>query len=197
MDLTTNSEHSAQRPLVGDFEHVRDARLRDLLAFWLTARGRNLIPRVDQIDPVLFPRALSGIWMCDVLEDDPRGRWLYRLVGEHTRTAYRQNIVGRTLEEITDATALDRVVRYFSIATDWPAIVHVCGRIYAEAAQPARGERLILPFLDPASGRTGRLLGATVHSWLEIGYSEGDIPAHQTRTYTRADGDGVFTETSA
>lgn len=179
-----------------DFDHVKEPALRDLIDFWLAARGDQMLPAVEAIDPVLFPKVLGNIWMCDVVDRNPRGRWMYRLVGENVRRAYTVNIVGRTLEEVTAASAVQRVVGYFSIATDWPAIVHVIGRVYAEAPRPARGERLILPFISPTEKRVSRLLGATVHSWQEIGYSIGDIPLDQTRTYTRIDNGDVLTETS-
>lgn len=180
---------------IADFSHVTDERLRRMVAYWLSVRAGGSVPTVDRIDPIAFHFALSNIWMCDVVDDDPRGRWRYRIVGEEVRRAYGRNIVGQTLESITDPAAIDRVTTYFSIATDWPAVVHVGGRLYSEEEYPARGERIILPFLDPASGRVGRLLGATFHSWLERGYPSGGVPPTQTRTYTPVDGTPPKSET--
>lgn len=179
-----------------DFAHVGDERLRRLLAFWLAARDGELVPTIDKIDPEGFHFALSNIWLCDVVDDDPRGRWRYRVVGDEVRLAYGRNIVGETLESVTDPSVTERVTRYFGFATDWPAIVHVGGRIYTEAEYPARGERVILPFLDAARGRVGRLLGATFHSWLERGYPTGGVPSIQTRTYTPVDGSPPTTDTT-
>ncbi|MFX4219596.1 MAG: PAS domain-containing protein [Thalassobaculum sp.] len=176
-------------------DHVADNRLQSLLEFWLEARDRSPVPTIDKIDPLAFHTALSNIWMCDVVEGDPRGRWRYRLVGDEVRLAYGRNIVGETLESITDASAIDRVTRYFAIATDWPAVVHVGGRLYSETDYPASGERIILPFADPATGLVCRLLGATYHSWLERGYPTGGVPLVQTRTYTPVDGSPAQVET--
>lgn len=171
-----------------DFTHVEDERLRRLVAFWLSARDDGPAPTVDKIDPMQFPFVLSNIWLCDVVDDDSRGRWRYRLVGEEVRRAHNRPMVGETLESITEASAMQRVTAYFAIATDWPAIVHVVGRIYSEAENPARGERVILPFTDAATGRVGQLLGATFHSWLERDFPTGGVPAAQIRTYTPVDG---------
>lgn len=179
-----------------DFTHVEDTRVRRLLDFWLEARDGELMPPVSAIDPVKFAFALSNIWLCDVVADDPRGRWRYRVVGDEVRLAHGGNIVGKTVESITDASARPRVVKYFAIATDWPAVVHVGGRLYAESTHPARGERIILPFRDEATGRVGRLLGATFHSWLERGFPVGCVPSAQTRTYTPVDGTPATTERS-
>jgi hypothetical protein len=173
---------------IADFGHVEDERLRRLLAFWLSACGGGLMPTVDRIDPVGFHFVLSNIWLCDVVDDDPRGRWRYRVVGEEVRRAHGRNIVGETLESITDAAVLARVTGYFAVATDWPAVVHVGGRIYSEVDHPARGERIILPFFDAARGRVGQLLGATLHSWQERGFPQGGVPRTQTQTYTPVDG---------
>jgi len=179
-----------------DFAHVEDDRIVRLVQFWLAAREGGLVPTVDRIDPTDFAFALSHVWLCDVVNDDPTGRWRYRIVGDEVRLAHGHNIVGKTLESITDASALPRVENYFAIATDRPAVVHITGRIYAEAEYPARGERIILPFLDPGTGRVGRLLGATFHSYLEKGFPVGSVPMTQTRTYTPVDGGAVTVEWS-
>lgn len=179
-----------------DFDHVGDERLRSMIRHWLASRrSGDRLPSVDAIDPMAFHSALSNVWMCDVVDGDPQGRWRYRLVGDEVRLAHGRNIVGRTLESITEPSAVARVTRYFAIATDWPAIVYVGGRIYSEAEYPASGERIILPFVDPATGRVCRLLGATYHSWLERGYPSGGVPLVQTRTYTPVDGSPAHVET--
>lgn len=177
-----------------EFAHVDDVRLRRLVEYWLSARDGGSMPPVDAIDPIKFHFVLSNVWLCDVVDDDPRGRWRYRIVGEEVRRAHARNLVGETVESVTEASALRRVTRYFAIATDCPAVVHVGGRLYAEAEHPARGERIILPFLDPSTGRVGQLLGATFHSWLERGFPTGSVPAVQTRTYTPVDGSAPMIE---
>jgi len=179
---------------IEDFGHVYERRLRALLDFWLEARCGSLVPSATAIEPARFVSALPVIWLCEVVENEGTGRFRYRLVGDHVRAAYGTNIVGKTLEEVTDKSALARVVGYFNQVADLPAVVHVYGRVFAEALQPANGERLILPFADPRTGRVSRVLGATVHSWSAPGQPTGPVPDRQVRTFTPVDGSGAWCE---
>ena len=177
-----------------DLDHIGDPRLRDLARYWLDARGESATPPVTAIDPAAFPGLLADVWMCDIVENDPAGRWRYRLIGSNIRIAYGRDIVGETLEELTNPGSLDRIAGYFAVATDRPAIVHVAGRIYAEVDEAAAGERLILPFRGENSDRTVRLLGATLHSWWARGAPQDDPPARQVRTFTPVDGSPSWVE---
>ncbi|NQW08660.1 MAG: PAS domain-containing protein [Alphaproteobacteria bacterium] len=165
-----------------DFEHVRDARLRGLLQWWLEARDGAAVPPVTAVDPMAFRDVLDAVWLCDV-EDEPRD-FRYRLAGEHVRSAHDQNMTGRRLSELTPPAAWPRIREYFSYVVDLPAVVHMIGRIYSEADRPASGERLILPFADPDTGRSARILGATLHSWDRRGVPNPDteVPDRQERT---------------
>lgn len=168
------------------FRHIEDDRFRRLLAYWLEARHGAPVPPVASIDPSRFSFLLEQIWLCAV-EENPRA-FRYRLTGDHIRVAYDKPLVGRTLREVTESAATDRVLGYFDRVVDLPAVVHVVGRIYSEEKHPARGERIILPFADPASGRVTRILGATIHSWEARGIGTGDVPSRQVRTFTPVDG---------
>lgn len=175
-----------------DFAHVEDERFRRLVAYWLGARAGHSVPGVEAIDPAGFHYLLEQVWLCAV-EESPR-EFRYRIAGEHVRAAYHGPLIGRTLREITPASVSGRVHGYFDAVVDRPAIVHVVGRIYAEESAPARGERLILPFADPRSGRVTRILGATVHSWEARGIGTGEAPIRQVRTFTPADGRAAWCE---
>lgn len=175
-----------------DFSHVEDDRFRRLLAYWLEARGGAVVPPVEAIDPVRFPFLLEQVWLCAV-EENPR-KFRYRLTGDHIRAAYDAPLVGRTLNEVTEPSVAERVLGYFNLVVDLPAIVHVIGRIYSEDARPARGERMILPFADPGTGRVTRILGATIHSWESRGIGTGEVPVRQVRTFTPADGSPAWCE---
>lgn len=170
-----------------DFAHVEDDRFRSLIRYWLDARGGRAVPSVDAIDPSKFRYVLEQVWLCAV-EDEPRD-FRYRVVGEHIRAAYTEPLVGRTLSEVTDRSVIERVMGYFNLVVDGPTVVHVIGRVYAEEDSPARGERLILPFVEPDTGRVTRVLGATVHSWERRGVGpDGEIPFRQVRTFTPVSG---------
>lgn len=174
------------------FAHVADARVRMLVAWWLGARNGRPVPPASAIDPTAFPTALSIVWLCTV-EENPRD-YRYQLIGEHVRVAYDRYPRNRTLREITEPHTLERVMGYFDKAVDLPAVVHVAGRIYAESARPARGERILLPFSDGDDGRVTRILGATVHSWEIQGYGAEAAPERQVRTFTPVDGRPAWTE---
>lgn len=175
-----------------DFGHVEDERFRQLVAYWLDVRAGAQVPSVEAIDPVRFRHLLPQIWLCGV-EENPRD-FRYRIAGDHIRAAYTEPLVGRTLTQLTDPEALGRVMGYFNSVVDEPAIVHVVGRVFAEAERSARGERVILPFADPETGRITRVLGATVHSWESRGIGPGDIPIRQVRTFTPVDGRPAWCE---
>jgi hypothetical protein len=175
-----------------DFAHIEDERFKRLIAYWLEARAGAPVPGVAAIDPTRFHYLLEQVWLCAV-EDSPR-EFRYRLAGDHVRAAYTGPLIGRTLREITPASVAARVLGYFDIVVDMPAVVHVVGRIYTEESTPARGERLILPFADPRSGRVTRILGATVHSWEARGIGTGETPIRQVRTFTPADGSPAWCE---
>lgn len=175
-----------------DFGHVEDDRFLRLVAYWLGARAGALMPDIRAIDPSRFRDLLEQIWLCTV-EENPR-EFRYRLAGDHIRAAYAGPLVGRTLAEVTDSKVAERVLGYFNRVVDEPMVVHIVGRIYSEETRPARGERIILPFADPQTGRVTRILGATIHSWESRGIGPGNIPIRQVRTFTPVDGRPAWCE---
>jgi len=177
-----------------DFAHVEDERFRRLVAYWLQARvdADAPIPSVDTLDPGRFPFLLEQVWLCAV-EENPRN-FRYRIAGDHIRAAHSGPLVGRTLAEIPSPKVIDRVKQYFNRVVDVPAVVHIVGRLYAEESRPARGERIMLPFVDRGTGRVTRILGATVHSWESRGIGPGDVPIRQMRTFTPVDGSPAWCE---
>lgn len=178
---------------IDDFAHVRDSRLRRLLAYWLAQRQGKLLPGRADIEPGDFVYALPYVWLCDF--ERATGRFRYRLAGDHVQAAHRRSLAGLYLEEFTSADAIDRVRRYYLAAVERPCVVHIGGRIYAEARVPARGERLLMPLA--ADGRTAdMILGITVHSWDSLIYDDEPLPERQTRTFTPLDDTSGWIETT-
>jgi len=175
-----------------DLAHVEDDRFRRLVAYWLSARAGAVLPTTGAIDPSRFTDVLEQVWLCAV-EENPRG-FRYRVAGDHIRAAYSAPLIGRSLAEITSAAVVERVMQYFNRVVDIPAVLHIVGRIYSEETRPARGERIMLPFADPDTGRVSRILGATVHSWESRGIGPGDVPIRQVRTFTPVDGAPAWCE---
>ena len=67
-----------------------------------TARFNSFEVTLD-IDPAEIPRLLPFIWLCDYLPDSRRFR--YRLMGDHVRDAYDNNITGRYVDELVSPSA--------------------------------------------------------------------------------------------
>lgn len=177
------------------FDHVEEPRIRRILEHWFDLKVDKPMPSFQQLDPINISYALEIVWIVDV-ENEPRD-FRYRLIGEHIRTAYAENIVGKTLRDIIDPDIEERVYGYYNRVVDEPAVVHIVGRVYAEDRQPARGERIILPLSDGEGdpGAVARLLGATIHSWADKGVPTGEVPEGQSRTFTPLDGRADWVET--
>jgi hypothetical protein len=178
-----------------DLGIIEHPELQRLAEFWLSARDGRLAPAVSAIDPTQFKPLLPSIWICEVNEDDPEGRFRYRLTGQDIRTSDGANPTGKTLTQITDSSAWARVIGYFDVAADKPAIIHVVGQLFAESDNRAKGERLMLPFFSNTEDRVVRLLGATIRFWdFERGESTAEIPDHQIRTFLPVDGSKAWSE---
>lgn len=176
------------RLTMSSFDHVGQPLLRDLIQYWMAAARDRDMPARRDIDPAEIPRLLPFVWLCDYLSESRRFR--YRLMGDHVRDAYDCNITGRHLDEMVPSDAQQRVFYYFHKVVEVPCVVHVSGRLYAEAKAPAQGERVLLPLSSDGSG-VDMILGATVHSW--IGGVRRTVPVGvQVRTFTPIDGSSGF-----
>ena len=71
--------------------------LQDVFAYWLRLRGDRLMPRFADIDPVEIPKALSRLYILDVL---PGGDFIYRLAGEDVSDRYGPSLKGKRISEI-------------------------------------------------------------------------------------------------
>lgn len=174
---------------------VQDERLIGLATLWQSVfqeTGRP--PSYENLQGRIAAQAEPLTWLVEE-RGTPR-RFRYLSMGDHVRIAYGGSIVGRYLDELVLPSALSRVHGYFDLALARPAIIHVIGRIYAEADRPADGERILLPIADDRHGRVNRLLGATVHSWAAPNRPFGMVSTRQVRTYIPLDGSAPWSETS-
>lgn len=172
------------RLTMAHFDHVEQLPLRDLIAYWLAAAGGRAMPARADIDPTRIPSLLPFVWLCDHLSD--AGRFRYRLMGDHVRHAYRDNVTGRFLDEIEPPKATEDIAYCFRQAVEQPCVVHIDGWLYADTDKPTPGECILLPLASDGA-RVDMILGATVFSWLDSArraVSAGD----QIRTFTRIDG---------
>lgn len=174
---------------------VQDERLIGLVTLWQSVfQETGNPPSFENLQGRIAADAEPLIWLVEE-RGSPR-RFCYLSSGDHVRIAYGGSIVGRYLDEIVTPSALPRVHGYYDIALARPAVIHIAGRIYAEAHRPADGERLLLPIADARNGQVNRLLGATTHSWVAPNSPAGMVSTRQVRTYIPLDGSPPWSETN-
>ena len=150
----------SRRPLdLQDFAHVKDERLRRLLAHWLERRGDDIAPARSAIDPTAITPILSSVWMCDFLPGERRFRM--RLAGEEINHLYGRAITHSYFEDIIAPTMLADVMRRYLRVVEEPAIMHCGGHIYLASERSQVGERVVLPLADE-SGALTHVIGASV-----------------------------------
>ena len=169
------------RLTMAQFDHVEQLPLRDLIAYWLAAAGARAMPARADIDPTRIPSLLPFVWLCDHLPET--GRFRYRLMGDHVRHAYRDNVAGRFLDEVEPPTATAGIVDCLQRSVALPCVVHIDGWLYADTDKPTPGECVVLPLASDGA-RVDMILGATVYSWLESARRAVSI-GDQIRTFTR------------
>lgn len=141
---------------------IRSQALQQLVDWWFEARGERLMPALGDVNPVAIPKALTRIWLCDVLPES--GRIRYRIAGDEINDFWGFNLAGRHLDDVVPAERLASVVDKCRMAIELPAIVTVAGCLSLTDEITRNGERVILPLSD--DGRTvNALLGATERDW--------------------------------
>ncbi len=130
-----------------------------LLEIWESLGKGSVPPGRDALRPERFPALLPDIWLMDYLSESRELR--YRLEGAHIRARYDESLIGKTLKDIVQPDALEKVERYFLACVERPAICMVVGRLYHEWRQPGYGERVLLPLFS-ADGTAEGLIGITI-----------------------------------
>jgi hypothetical protein len=174
----------AKRPLHianSDLVHIRNERLRRLVAYWLERRGSRAVTRRADIDPIEIPSVLPVIWLYDYVLDN--GRFRCRLAGEDIRAMYRTNIVGQYLDEFVLARGWPTIEEHYRAALSGPAIGHAIGQVYSAGLDRiGNGERVLLPLSDEDGRHTTMLIGGTVYEALPPSLELGDKRGGMTRT---------------
>lgn len=137
---------------------MRTETLRVLLRHWRNVKGPLLMPSRRQIDPVEFASTLPRVWLCDYERE--HDRFHYRLTGERVAKRFGHKLSHRYLDDNTDPDYYPRVHRYYRNVVDFPAVLYIYGRLYAETDNPIHGERILLPLSDDGHTVTN-VLGAT------------------------------------
>ena len=169
---------------IDQFSFVRDKVVRTVLTEWFALYDGTHVPERNQIDPVRLPKALPYLYILEYEEDV--GRFFIRLSGETIRDVYDRPITGKYLDELNPDAVNQRVNPYYLATIDVPCIVHISGRLYAEAQRPAIGERLLMPITHDSVNVNG-ILGVTHFKWWSPKNAEPP-PRHQERLFTPLDG---------
>ena len=123
--------------------------------------GRSM-PRRCEIDPVVIPRVLSIIFLCDYERDGARLR--YRVVGEDIRDAHDRDMQGRYQDELFDGPERERHFARTRRVMETPSLIYAVGEVYGFAGRRGTGERIGLP-LSEDGVVADALIGATAYSW--------------------------------
>ena len=115
-------------------DRLRTESTRLLLRHWCAILESGRIPSRHQIDPCQLAPVLSTIWICDFVREEDRFR--YRLTGEKVAKRFGHKLSKHYLDDHTDPNYYPRVHRYYRNVVDFPAVLYIYGRLYAETPKP-------------------------------------------------------------
>jgi hypothetical protein len=133
-----------------------------LAQHWLDLYARHgRIPRLADIDPTQFPKALADVWMVDAESD---GRFRVRLTGQTLVTWYGRSPKGLYYEELFGPEILPVVVAQANRVLHGRSIgLHQMNTTVPDWSIPASFRRLAMPLAD-GEGRLRHMIGATLFS---------------------------------
>lgn len=122
-----------------------DERFRWLFRYWLDRHDGGRLPGRQHIDPLDFPHLLGRIHLVDVVRQDDRIRFRFRLWGSKIRGIFGHDHTGHWLEEIAaPGTLADIELALLACALERRP--HFWRRpMMIESAEYAATRRLVLP----------------------------------------------------
>lgn len=170
---------------------MRTESLRVLLKHWRVIKGPLLMPSRHRIDATEFGIVLPSVWLCDYERETDRFR--YRLTGERVAKRFGHKLSRHYLDDNTDPDYYPRVHRYYRNVVDFPAVLYIYGRLYAETENPVHGERILLP-LSEDGVTVQSIIGATA----EVQENQSDegrfLPEYQKHSYITLETGAVVEE---
>jgi len=170
---------------------LRTVNTRNLLQHWRTIKGADLVPSRHRIDPSQLTQVLSSVWLCDYEREADRFR--YRLTGEKVAARFGHKLSKHYLDDNTDPGYYPRVHRYYRNAIDFPAVLYIYGRLYAETDNPIHGERILLPLSDDGQTVHG-LIGATAEIIPRQNTEARYLPEFQKHIYVTLENGSIVEE---
>ncbi len=162
---------------------------RSLLAYWEMACGDKPVPSGDALDPAVLRRWSSDIVILELHEGEKRlyiklhGNNVARNIGNYYASGY--------LEDVVPVDAHDVVLQpYFEAERTHRPVYSLIGAGIFKGLY-ARFERLILPFVDEASGKTDHFIawiGPTGRDTVacETIYDPPLVPVNQAHPHPKA-----------
>jgi hypothetical protein len=91
-------------------EPIHHTLLMRLLAYWQGKRGRRAMPSRADIDPNEIRDLLPHLLLTDVVNEQGRTRFRYRLVGTAVQEAFGREMIGQYIDELMSGTYRDFIV---------------------------------------------------------------------------------------
>ena len=85
---------------MGFLEQVSDPRLVELYRYWDGLRQSRLAPRRAELCPSHVPQLLPHLMLVEVVGDEARQRYRYRLVGTEIERNFGVSMTGRCIDEL-------------------------------------------------------------------------------------------------
>jgi hypothetical protein len=161
--LASCGERFDSRGLVfgGGSRRFRDARLQELLDYWIMLRNGEDVPERSTFDCTSIRTLLPFVWLCRV--EPESGRFQFRLAGEEIRSLFGRPVAGTYVDELLPSIA-DQFQTALAAILDLPAACYFCGTLSQDYLTSIEAESLALPLCD--GNRPTTILGATVFSWV-------------------------------
>jgi hypothetical protein len=105
-------------------DEVTDPQVRDAYAYWLKARGDELMPPRSRIDPIDLKFCLGWTCLVDVVHE-PTRRFRYRIDGSQLASLTGWDLTGRYLDDLQDKAYRDLVLMIYNRVVDTRAPVFI------------------------------------------------------------------------
>jgi hypothetical protein len=138
---------------------ILDRRLALLFDYWHRLRFDRLMPDWADIKPEDIAPVLPFAW---AWRRDEEGEFRLRLAGEAVVEVMELNLRGKTPFDLYPAAAAERVFARICRVAEEPTCSFSIGPILQDQKPIGLGQRLVLPYHDRKTGRTGAFGASTL-----------------------------------
>lgn len=156
MTSITPTGASAEQRLAG-----ADPRIFQFLDAWRAARGKNMIPKRSDFDPLSIPRLMSCLWIYRFEPD--RQDFVVRLAGEEINSAWGHGIRGLPLREVVGEADHQIVLDRWWRILKTPYIQYGAKSERLSALNTKKAERMVTP-MSSDDGTPDHILGISLYT---------------------------------